>query len=112
MCCGPFLRGDADPQTAEELMRSRYCAFVVCDDAYLLSTWHASTRPRRIRFDPMQRWLGLQIRATQDGGPDDLTGVVEFVCRSKINGKGHRLHEVSRFARVEGRWRYLDGKHL
>ena len=111
-CCSRFIRGDAVPETAEQLMRSRYSGFVVRDESYLLATWHPDTRPSRVRLDEKQRWLGLSIRATEAGGPDDRTGVVEFVARFKIDGKGHRLHEISRFEKSDGRWHYLDGQHL
>ena len=30
----------------------------------------------------------------------------------KIAGRAHRLHEVSRFAREDGRWFYVDGDIL
>lgn len=93
-------------------MRSRYCGFVLCDERYLLTTWHPDTRPGRVRLDKQQRWLGLKIYSAGRGGPNDITGTVEFVARFKINGRGHRLHEVSRFEKIEGRWYYLDGKHL
>ena len=111
-CCGRFIQGDAIPETAEQLMRSRYSGFAVRDEAYLLATWHPDTRPSRVRMDEKQRWLGLSIRATEAGGVGDKSGIVEFVARFKIDGKGHRLHEISRFERIEGRWYYLDGQHL
>lgn len=63
-------------------------------------------------MDDQQRWLGLSIRATEGGGRDDSMGTVEFVARFKVGGKGHRLHEISRFEKIEGRWYYLDGQHL
>ena len=93
-------------------MRSRYTAFVLERDAYLLSSWDPSTRPSRVRFNPEQRWLGLRVKSTSAGGTGDDTGTVEFVARYKIQGRGHRLHEISRFRRHEGRWYYLDGEHL
>ncbi len=93
-------------------MRSRYSAFVAGDDAYLLATWHPKTRPSRVRFDSEQRWLGLRIKDAAAGGSEDSAGTVEFVARFKVAGKGHRLHEISRFEKIEGRWYYLDGKHL
>jgi SEC-C motif-containing protein len=110
-CCGRYLQGSQFPQTAEQLMRSRYSGFVLCDEPYLLTTWHPDTRPSRVRFDVKQRWLGLRIRDTEAGEPGDSTGTVEFVARFKIDGKGHRLHEVSRFEKVLGRWCYIDGQH-
>ena len=49
-------------------MRSRYSAFVVCDQAYLLATWHEETRPSKVRFNDKHRWLGLRIYAADGGG--------------------------------------------
>ncbi len=91
-------------------MRSRYTAYVLKDEAYLKHSWHPSTRPMQLNLDDEQRWLGLKIKATEAGNEDDETGVVEFVARYKVGGKGHRLHEKSRFERHEGRWVYTDGE--
>ena len=111
-CCGPYLNDDEIPQTAEQLMRSRYCGFVNCDESYLLASWHPHTRPTRVRLNQSQRWLGLGIRAIDAGGVEDVSGTVEFVARFKVDGRGHRLHEISRFEKIAGRWYYLDGQHL
>jgi SEC-C motif-containing protein len=35
--------------------------------------------------------------------------VVEFVARYKVNGRAFRMHETSRFERIEGCWFYRDG---
>lgn len=89
-------------------MRSRYSAFVLDDLAYLSATWHASTRP--IDLDPNPpglRWLGLELRRHELTDADHA--VVEFVARSKLAGRAHRLHEISRFVREDGKWLYLDG---
>jgi len=93
-------------------MRSRYSAFVEHDESYLLASWHPDTRPSRLRLDPEQRWLGLSVKSREAGTPADNTGAVEFVARFKIAGKGHRLHERSRFEKIEDCWYYLDGEHL
>ena len=93
-------------------MRSRYVGFVTQDETYLLASWHPSTRPSRVRFNEQQRWLGLKILDTQAGLSADSTGTVEFVARYKINGKGYRLKERSRFQKEGSQWFYLDGEHL
>jgi len=111
-CCGPYLSGERRAQTAEQLMRSRYCGFVYRNERYLLSTWHPTTRPNSVQFDERQRWLGLSIRESQDGNTSDQEGHVEFVARFKVNGKGHRLHEKSRFAKVDDDWYYVNGEFL
>ncbi len=93
-------------------MRSRYSGYVVMAEDYLLHSWHESTRPSRVRLDPDQRWLGLSIKRCTGGTAEDDAGEVEFVARFKVAGKGHRLHENSRFVREAGRWYYVDGDHL
>ena len=89
-------------------MRSRYSAFVLEDAAYLLATWHTSTRPARVEFEPGLRWLGLQVRAHRLLDADHAE--VEFVARSRLGGRGQRLHERSRFVREDGCWCYVDGQ--
>ncbi len=111
-CCGKFLDEGIQPQTAQTLMRSRYTAFVRMDESYLLETWHPQTRPSRVSFDLETRWLGLKIKSCEQGGIDDDTGTVEFVARCKKAGKAQRLHEKSRFERIDGRWYYRDGEHF
>lgn len=111
-CCGLYISGASLAPTAEALMRARYCAFALSKADYLLATWHPATRPSRVRLDSQQRWIGLTIKATEAGGEDDAAGVVEFVARFKVAGRGHRLHERSRFERIAGQWYYRDGDHL
>lgn len=89
-------------------MRSRYAAFVLGLADYLQATWHASTRPAEpAAFDAALRWLGLEIQRVAMTSTDQ--GLVEFVARSKRDGRAHRLHETSRFVREAGRWFYVDG---
>ena len=111
-CCQAYVEGEAIAPTAEALMRSRYSAFALGAEDYLLASWHPQTRPSRVRLDPQQKWIGLSIKSTEAGQENDATGIVEFVARFKIAGKGHRLHERSRFEKIDGRWFYLDGDHL
>jgi len=111
-CCGRYLEAGQHPETAEQLMRSRYTAFVLGNEPYLLATWHASTRPSQVRLNDEQRWLGLSVKNTEYGGTEDASGSVEYVARFKVAGKGHRLHEISQFKRVAGHWFYVNGQHL
>lgn len=106
VCCGVFHTGTPAP-TAETLMRSRYTAYALGLEDYLLQTWHADTRPAVINLneDPPIKWIGLQIQHVQT---DESTATVEFVARYKIGGKAERLHESSHFIRQESRWLYLS----
>ncbi|MEU3946921.1 YchJ family metal-binding protein [Streptomyces sp. NPDC029526] len=104
-CCGRLHSGAAAAPTAERLMRSRYCAFVLRDTGYLLRTWHPRTRPDRLDLDPAMRWTGLEILDTTDGSAFHATGTVTF----RASYRGGALHEHSRFERVAGAWVYVDG---
>ncbi len=110
-CCGRFHAGPLhllapDPQA---LMRSRYSAFVKDVRAYLLDTWHPSKRPPLIEApEPGLTWLGLDVKRALVTGEHE--GLVEFVARSKLGGRAHRLHEVSLFVREDGRWFYLSAQ--
>jgi SEC-C motif-containing protein len=109
-CCGPWHDGAPAPDSLA-LMRSRYSAFVLCNEKYLLETWHTTTRPQSIPFDARQKWLGLSIVDTRVTG--DTTAEVEFIARSRVsNAPAVRLHERSRFVREAGRWFYVDGTLL
>ncbi|MGY2128003.1 YchJ family protein [Blastococcus sp. SYSU DS0617] len=107
-CCGPLHTGAAPAATAEQLMRSRYSAFAVGDPAYLLATWHPSTRPSSLELDPGVRWVGLDVLATDGGGLLATEGTVEFRAHRVAGGQRGAQHEVSRFVREHGAWRYLD----
>ena len=111
ICCGHFLSGQGSPLTAEQLMRSRYTAYVRCDGPYLLGTWHAKTRPVEISFNAKQRWLGLRVCSTEAGGANDVNGIVEYIARYKVDGKGYRIHEICRFMKIGHSWQYFDGRH-
>lgn len=91
-------------------MRSRYSAYVLMELAHLRRSWHPDTLPADLQPAPDSRWLGLKIKAIEAGGASDQHGKVEFVARFKVNGRGHRLHEISRFERLNGLWVYVDGE--
>ena len=112
-CCRPFHLSLAAAPTAERLMRSRYCAFALQDGAYLLKTWHPSTRPVSIDLDPEMRWHQLQILSRSGGGLLDRSGTVEFVARYRAAGTTGEQHENSYFVRADGAWLYsgpADGR--
>ena len=89
-------------------MRSRYSAYVLKLEDYLLATWHPDTRPSELHLAADDsKWLGLEVK--KPAVQDDTHASVEFVARYRIAGRGHRLHEISRFVREDGRWFYVDG---
>lgn len=106
-CCGLYLSGASIAPNAEALMRSRYTAYTLGDEAYLRASWDERTLPaERLVHDETTQWLGLEVKQHQQDG-DSAT--VEFVARYKIGGRAQRLHEVSRFVKYDGKWFYVDG---
>ena len=104
-CCEPLHHGAPAPD-AEALMRSRYCAYALGLESYLIETWHPSTRPDNVDLGGPQapKWTGLEVRRHEVN--DDGSASVEFVAR--YDGGG-RLHEISRFVQEDGRWFYVTG---
>lgn len=108
-CCGRFHRGDA-PETAQQLMRARYSAYVLMLESYLLATWHPSTRPPEFCLADSigTRWLGLDLKSHHLGGE---WAQVEFIARYRLGtGPAQQQNEISRFVREQGCWYYLDGE--
>lgn len=89
-------------------MRSRYSAYVIGDEDYLLATWHPETRPKSVVFSPSVRWHELLV-IDADGSGLDATGSVEFRARFERDGVSLELHELSSFVQESGRWFYVDG---
>ncbi len=109
-CCGALHGGQAAPAHSPELtMRSRYSAFVLGLADYLRASWVPQHRPPA-HWSPETgiKWLGLKVIGSTIS-PDGRHGTVEFIARSRIDGKGHRHHETSRFERCGEHWLYIDG---
>jgi len=114
-CCMPYHYGRTKPETAEQLMRSRYSAYFFRLSDYLYETTHPDTRSSDLRKQLEEtihavNWKFLRIIETSKGGKDDKVGKVEFVADYFLNGEPQELHERSRYKRYKGAWRYLDGK--
>ncbi len=111
----PFHYRKAKPETAEELMRSRYSAYFFRLTDYLVETTHPDTREPGLKaeLDKTVRtinWSFLTIIGTSKGGKNDKVGKVEFIAECYVNGEANELHERSRFRRYKGVWKYLAGK--
>ncbi len=109
-CCARFIEGREFAPTAEALMRSRYTAYNLMSEVYLLSTWHVSTRPVSLELKKgvSTKWFRLEVKRHEQ--QDKSHAIVEFVAHYKVNGRAHKMHETSRFVHEDGRWFYLDGE--
>lgn len=115
VCCEPYIKGQSVPDTAEQLMRSRYSAYATVNVEYLHDSLHPDHQSdhdinaaRKWASD--SDWLGLEIVSTSGGGKEDDKGVVEFKATYREKGKVRTLHEISQFQKVDGKWTYVDGQ--
>jgi SEC-C motif-containing protein len=113
-CCRPYIQGAQHAPTAEALMRSRYSAYVTAEIEYVFQTTHPSQRSKFNREESLAwarraDWKSLEILQTESGGPEDNSGVVEFVATYHEKGKAVRHHEIADFAKEDGRWYFMDG---
>ncbi len=116
VCCEPFLKGKALPETAEALMRSRYTAFTCVDVDYIKKTLAPESRKgfsvKETRESAEQvKWKSLKILSTKKGQAQDTEGVVEFTALYEAQGEGIEHHEVADFRKDEnGQWFFVDGE--
>jgi SEC-C motif-containing protein len=116
-CCEPLHREKQRAATAEQLMRSRYSAFVLAEVNYLIATHPDSSTPLLQRRKELSkncreaRWLGLKIKAVEAGGVGDLEGTVRFEATFGAGGQRNVMSETSLFQRrdgnVKGNWLYI-----
>ncbi|OFZ81670.1 MAG: hypothetical protein A3K03_13685 [Bdellovibrionales bacterium RIFOXYD1_FULL_44_7] len=116
-CCELYLSGKKQPETAEQLMRARYSAFVLNRVDFILDTHHSKTRNEVKReeieeWSKRSEWLGLSILNTENGRQKDEQGVVSFHARYKTDGKVNEHREHALFERENGKWRFLDAQAM
>jgi len=114
-CCGQYHQGLAKPPTAEALMRSRYCAFVVQQIDYLEQTLYPTQRhdfdaESSLQWAKSSEWLGLEVLQTDKGQAEDTEGMVEYIAKFKNQGRQQQHHETGSFVKEDDQWYYMSGK--
>ena len=114
-CCGPLIEGTRESETAEQLMRARYCAFVTGAIDFIVSSTHSRSRKEIdlsfIRqWSETSTWRGLQILETKV--VNDNKTFVSFEAQYTQDGKDHSHREKSLFERENGEWRFVTGDEL
>jgi SEC-C motif-containing protein len=87
--------------TPEDLMRSRYEAFVNLDGEYLAATTTQNVSTDMSGYANIE-WLKLDVIDAHDNE-------VEFKAYYREDGMIKLLHERSKFIKKEGRWLYESG---
>lgn len=117
-CCQPIIAGKRAAETAEQLMRARYAAYVATEMDFIFETTHPDYRKGYDHegtkaWAENSEWLGLEIISTHKGGVDDNVGEVEFIARFKEKGGLPREHhENGQFKKEKGRWYFSEGVML
>tara|TARA_B100001094_G_C17890006_1_gene651222 strand:+ start:51 stop:443 length:393 start_codon:yes stop_codon:yes gene_type:complete len=116
-CCGAIHTNEKNAETAEELMRSRYSAFVLADWDYLMKSHASQTRDESSKEETVNwaksvKWIKLEILDTLKGNQHDNSGIVEFKAHVKQGLFKRCIHERSNFIKENGKWVYLNGAHF
>lgn len=111
-CCEVFHLNKGKTETAEQLMRSRYSAFVLANGDYLMQTHHCSTRPIKekkaiVKWTKSVDWIKLEVLETTKGLEKDLEGTVTFNAYFYKNESTELIHEKSAFLKENDTWYYL-----
>lgn len=113
-CCGLFHNETALPETPEQLMRSRYSAYALKKISYIRTTMQgpalkAFDQQTQITLAQHHEWLGLDVVDAQFDPKNSNRATVEYRALHKLQGELAVLNELSEFARIDGRWYYIDG---
>lgn len=108
-CCGQYIRYLKYPDNPEQLMRSRYSAYVLKNEDYLLKSWHQSTRPELIKLeDDLTQWEKLKIISASE---NSVKFVAYFLNLADKKNAIYALSESSVFI-YDTHWYYLSGKEF
>ncbi|WP_438863029.1 YchJ family protein [Neptunicella sp.] len=114
LCCAKYISGTEHPKTPEQLMRSRYSAYVAGEFDYIHQTYSEQhtdiPSSEEIRHSAQDTtWLQLTIESSNMVMNN---GEVEFRALYQQQGTLYQLHEHSYFITEKGQWRYLRGDIL
>lgn len=119
-CCQPFIQSfnesikqnlihpKVSPQTAEQLMRSRFSAYATKNAAYIYTTYADKSKTQQSLSDIEQwanesYWLALEVHESNGDS-------VKFSAYYLVENTLCCLTEKSKFIIEQGLWRYLDGE--
>ena len=108
-CCQIIHKNPKNAQTAEQLMRARYSAFVFHQIDFIYNTFHPNTRRYQNKIDIQNwatesKWMQLEIVKSTNN-------TVEFRAHYlDMNNNVQIHHEKSNFKQLQNVWFYYDGK--
>ncbi len=114
-CCHVYISGQAPPQTAEALMRSRFSAYTLSNIDYIKKTMQGKpligfNETEAERWSKSVLWLGLKVMNSYQ--KDEQTGFVEFMANYLDHHLIKTIHEISEFQLKNEHWYYVDGEQI
>ena len=111
-CCGRFHTHTQFPETAEQLMRSRYAAYVLKNVSYIVETTVPAQQalldqPAMHLWGEETDWVGLEI-ITHQPFVSKIHSRVEFKAFFNTENGIDAHHERSLFVLIERRWYFVD----
>ncbi|WP_416191347.1 YchJ family protein [Neisseria sp. CCUG12390] len=112
-CCRPFHVQNKFPATAEELMRSRYSAYVLQKIDYIVETTVPSQQNLLNQADMSAwsretEWLGLDVLQHMPNIGKQHAQVAFTAHFREAGGKTQHHHELSAFVKINSRWYFID----
>ncbi|MFK7740657.1 MAG: YchJ family protein [Planctomycetota bacterium] len=113
-CCEPVIKQQRQAETAEELMRSRYTAYALCEVDWIIESQSPDGRAHVDRnateqWSKRAEWHRMEVVQLEKGGKDDTEGFVDFKAYYTLAGEEITHHEVASFRKEDGRWYFVDG---
>lgn len=108
-CCEPFHKG-AIPETALQLMRSRFSAYALNKQKYIEETTHPDNPSYiEVKKGGFYKDYVFQKLEILDFHEQDCVATVTFTAFLAYKGKDASFTEKSIFEKVNGRWLYKSG---
>ncbi|MHB8056865.1 MAG: YchJ family protein [Desulfuromonadaceae bacterium] len=116
-CCELIISGKQSADTAEQLMRARYSAYVLAKMDFIFESTHPDHREGYDHAGTKEwaetaEWQGLEIISTKKGGAEDSAGEVEFIANFVEKGEKREHHEAGQFKRKDGHWYFTEGRMI
>lgn len=116
-CCQPIIKGEQTAATAEQLMRSRYSAYVKKEIDYIFTSLHPEYRAdydekSSRAWAENAEWHRFEVLETVGGGPEDSEGQVTFAVSYTEKGIKKEHHELSTFKKEGGKWYFVAGNNV
>ncbi|HDV7284314.1 TPA: YchJ family protein [Mannheimia haemolytica] len=111
-CCEPFHLKARIPETAEQLMRSRYCAYTLVTIPYIVETTVPSQqgllkKTAMKKWAENTNWVGLDI-IKHLPNLSKIHSLVEFKAYFETEEGKQVHHESSLFVNINEKWYFVD----